>query len=107
MSELTFKCKYCRANTTHKRMGPTERNTVKGEVYKCIICGYSKFLYRKGSRLLLDQSKVPERRITMPHDLDVIQNEIVSEEQEKANKEIDEWLRNPNWFPVRKGGKGR
>jgi hypothetical protein len=107
MGELTFKCKYCKANTTHIFIQDIERQAIKGQLYKCLVCGFSKFLYRKEGKIVTDQSEVPERTIAMPHDLESIQTEIVSEEQEKTNKEIDEWLKNPNHYPVTQRGKKR
>ena len=100
MSELTIKCKYCRANTVHKFTGKTERNSITGQLYKCMICGFTKFVYRSDKGMVVDQSLVPERTVLMPHDIEQIQSEINSPEEEQANKEIDEWLRNPAHFPV-------
>ncbi len=107
MEDVGFDCKYCRANTAHISIGEAERDAIKGTVYKCKVCNYTSFMYRGDKGIVVDQSEIPERLVDMPHDLNSMQNDIVDETQEQTNKDIDEWLRNPNHFPVTKRGGGR
>ena len=105
--DLIFKCKYCRRTTNHKLDRVTEYKAKKAQIYECRVCKHTCALYRDNNgKLKVDQSETPERMILLPYDTQAIQEEIVSQSQEDANKEIDDWLIRPNRFPVTRAKKG-
>jgi len=103
MEELVILCKYCKRNTTHRIESKTEYKSRNGLIIRCFVCGFTKFLYKDGTVVKVDDSRVPERKIILPYDKEWSMGKINSEEEEQANKRIDEWLKHPiGYFKGRK-----
>lgn len=96
-SHVVYQCKYCRAKTQHAIISRSEMKGQKGLVVKCMVCNYEKAIYRIGGRLVMDQSKVPERTIVLPYDKEHI--DARDPEVQFHQKDIDEWLKkDPSTF---------
>ena len=108
MSDIVFKCKYCRKGTVHVAIRQTEIKGHKGLITKCMVCSYESAIYRDRGKLNADQSEVPERTIMMPWDDEYTQqkDDMVNPDSIKANKDIDDWLKHPvGYFPGIKRGR--
>jgi hypothetical protein len=109
MSNVVYKCKWCRKGTDHMPVRQTEINGYKGLVTKCAVCSHESAIFRDKGRLNVDQSQIPERTLLMPWDdkYTMMKEDQDNPDSIQANKDIDEWLKNPVGYFPGFGKKGR